>query len=105
VRRWPACTESTTGVAQTCGPFAGTLASALREVAPDIRVVLTSRPGSEVVFATVEQCARPAGSSAHMHVREAWALVCAEGAIVWGTAYPDVDEGRTAAERLAHERA
>jgi DNA-binding NarL/FixJ family response regulator len=49
------------------GPFAGTLASALREVAPDIRLVLTSRCASSApaaVRATRASAFVPAGSSA-----------------------------------------
>ena len=60
--------------------------------------------GSGVVFATVHQDARPVGRTVHIRVREAWAFVCAEGRIVWGTVYPNIDEGRAAAERLASER-
>jgi DNA-binding NarL/FixJ family response regulator len=48
------------------GPFAGTLASALREVAPDIRLVLTSRCASSApaaVRATRASAFIPAGSS------------------------------------------
>jgi DNA-binding NarL/FixJ family response regulator len=49
------------------GPFAGTLASALREAAPDIRLVLTSRCASSApaaVRATRASAFIPAGSSA-----------------------------------------
>jgi two-component system response regulator DesR len=54
------------------GPFAGTLASALREVAPDIRLVLTSRCASSApaaVRATRASAFIPAGSSGRTTVR------------------------------------
>lgn len=54
------------------GPFAGTLASALRQVAPDIRLVLTSRCASSApaaVRATRANAFIPAGSSGRTTIR------------------------------------
>jgi len=54
------------------GPFAGTLADALREVAPDIRIVLTSRCASSApaaLRATRASAFIPAGSSGPATIR------------------------------------
>jgi two-component system response regulator DesR len=54
------------------GPFAGTLANSLREVAPDIRLVLTSRCASSApaaVRATRAIAFIPAGSSGRTTIR------------------------------------
>src|SRR5258708_5430884 len=60
--------------------------------------------GNGVVFAEVHQDARLAGSPGHVRLRGGWVWVWAGGAIVRQTNYPDIDEARAAAERLAQER-
>ena len=61
--------------------------------------------GTGVVFAVARQRARPVGVSAHVELREALvADVSPNGLWVRLTMYPDIDEARAAAERLAKER-
>jgi hypothetical protein len=62
--------------------------------------------GGGTTFCTVRESARPRGSDARARVQSVYAFV-----IVWNggkitrlTAYPQVDQGRAAAERLAAKR-
>jgi ketosteroid isomerase-like protein len=61
--------------------------------------------GNGVTFAVFNQRGRPVGSSGEVRVRSASVAVWAEGLLVRVTNYPDIDEGRAAAERLAESRA
>jgi uncharacterized protein (TIGR02246 family) len=60
--------------------------------------------GNGVTFAVVVQDGRPAGSAGHVRQREGWVFVWVRGLIARLTVL-EVDEARTAAERLAQERA
>ena len=60
--------------------------------------------GNGVVLAVLSQSARTVGSSDHVRLRAAWIYEWADGMIVRVTSYPDIDEGRTAAEQLAKSR-
>jgi len=62
--------------------------------------------GNGVVFAAVRETARPAGSPAHAEVHADYGLVVVwkDGKATRVTPYPDVDEARAAADRLAQER-
>jgi len=62
--------------------------------------------GNGVVFAVTRQNVRPAGSTSGALLQEVWvyAFVWLEGMLVRGSVYPDPDEGRAAAERLAEDR-
>ena len=60
--------------------------------------------GGGVGLAVVLQSARLAGSSNEVQARVAFVGELADGLIVRVTIYPDIDEGRAAAERLAEER-
>ena len=62
--------------------------------------------GHGVVFAAAGMSARPLGSPGHARVRTLYGyiFVWADGKLVRTTPYPDVEEARTAAERLAKER-
>jgi ketosteroid isomerase-like protein len=57
-----------------------------------------------VVFASVREDGRLAGSDGHVEQRLGWAVVWVQRRIERATAYFDVDEARAAAERLAEER-
>jgi ketosteroid isomerase-like protein len=57
-----------------------------------------------VSFAVVIQKGRPAGSSGEVRTRYGAVTVREEGLIVRVTNYPDIDEARAAAERLAESR-
>jgi uncharacterized protein (TIGR02246 family) len=59
--------------------------------------------GNGVVFAVVVQNGRPVGSAGHVRQREGWVFVWVRGLCARVTVY-EVDEARTAAERLAEER-
>lgn len=59
--------------------------------------------GDDVVFAVCTQDGRLVGGGGHIRQREGWVYIWARGLIARLTTY-DVDEGRTAAERLAEER-
>lgn len=61
--------------------------------------------GSGVVLAVNNQHARPAGSSAIVHTREAFLYEWEGGLIVRVTNHGDVDEARVAAVRLAESKA
>ena len=56
--------------------------------------------GKGVVFAVVTQNGRLVGSAGHVRQREGWVYVWVGGLIARLTTY-ELDEGRTAAERLA----
>jgi ketosteroid isomerase-like protein len=60
--------------------------------------------GSGVTFHVVRQHARPVGSSQYVENHEAHVSQWVGGKIVRVVVYLDVDEGRSAAERLAQER-
>jgi ketosteroid isomerase-like protein len=61
--------------------------------------------GNGVSFAAAVQVARPRGSSSDVRQRLGFAIVRgADGLIVRWESYPHIDEARTAAKRLAHER-
>jgi len=61
--------------------------------------------GNGVVYAVVMERARPTGSTGRVQLRYAAVVVFAENLIARATTYPDIDEARAAAERLAQERA
>ena len=60
--------------------------------------------GSGIVLVVFRQSARPFRRRDHVRLRAAWVYEWAEGMVVRVTAYPDIDEARAAAERLAEER-
>jgi len=60
--------------------------------------------GNGVIFAVVNQKARPVGSSGDVRLLYAVVGVWVEGLFVRITHYGDIDEGRAAAERLAESR-
>jgi ketosteroid isomerase-like protein len=57
-----------------------------------------------IVLAVFRQDARPKGSHHRVRVRTTWVYEWVAGRVVRVTNYPPLDEGRTAAERLAEER-
>jgi ketosteroid isomerase-like protein len=57
-----------------------------------------------VVLSINHQIARPVGVSGQVERTDAYVFLFDAGAFVRWTAYPDIDEGRAAAERLAEER-
>ena len=61
--------------------------------------------GSGVVYGVQEQQGRMAGSSGTVRLRDAFVCKVVDGRFVRFTRYPDIDEARAAAERLAEERA
>jgi ketosteroid isomerase-like protein len=60
--------------------------------------------GNGVVLAVTQQYGHTAHTRGHMQLRSASVFVWAEGVVTRVTNYPDIDEGRVAAERLAEER-
>ena len=60
--------------------------------------------GNGVRFGVSIQMGRPVGSSGHVHQHLATVTVWVDGQIERFTTYPDPDEARAAAERLAVER-
>jgi len=60
--------------------------------------------GQGVVFAAIAEDGRPVGSTARVHQRAGWVYEWTHGRVARLTTYPEVDEGRAAAERLAAER-
>lgn len=60
--------------------------------------------GDGVTFGVLFQRGRPAGSSGFVETRTAMVATWADGLIERLTLYPDIDEGRAAAERLAEEQ-
>jgi len=69
-----------------------------------VEIEEVSETGIGVIFLIVRQHGRPVGSHGEVGVRYAHVNVWTEGAIVRTTVYLDIDEGRSAAERLAEER-
>jgi ketosteroid isomerase-like protein len=61
--------------------------------------------GSGVIYAEVLQIARPAGSGYSLHLRSAPVFVWAAGVVARLTLYPEINEARAAAKRLAASRA
>jgi ketosteroid isomerase-like protein len=60
--------------------------------------------GNGVAFAVFVQRGRPVGSTGWVEFRDARVLLWADGLIERVTTFLDIDEARTAAERLAAER-
>ncbi|MGO8903990.1 MAG: nuclear transport factor 2 family protein [Solirubrobacteraceae bacterium] len=60
--------------------------------------------GNGVVYVVVMERARPTGSTGRVQLRYAAVVVFAEEMIAHAKTYPDIDEARAAAERLAEER-
>ena len=62
--------------------------------------------GNGIAFATVRESAVPLGSTARARVHSVYgfAVVWVDGKIARITAYPNADEARAAAERLAAAR-
>ena len=60
--------------------------------------------GNGVVYTVNDQHARLVGSTGAVRLRDAWVCDFVEGQQVRLTVYPDIDEARAAAERLAEER-
>ena len=61
--------------------------------------------GNGVVLTVYHQEGRPIGGTNYVRVRSASVSVWVDGMIVRTTIYPDIDEARAAAERLAEVRA
>jgi len=57
--------------------------------------------GNGVVFAVAVQDARPAGGRGNLRLRHAAVSVWLDGVAIRVTNYPDIEEGRAAAERMA----
>jgi ketosteroid isomerase-like protein len=60
--------------------------------------------GNGVTFGVVVAKGRPVGTSGYVRHKNAFVIVWVRGLVVRVTNYPDADEARTAAERLAEER-
>ena len=60
--------------------------------------------GNGVTFAVIVQTARVLRSSGTVQLRYGSVMEWSDGLIVRNTTYPDIDEARAAAERLAAER-
>ena len=60
--------------------------------------------GNGVVYGVQEQQGRMAGSSGAVRLRDAFVCKVVDGRFVRFTRYPDIDEARAAAERLAQEQ-
>ena len=63
-----------------------------------------STSANGVGFEVARQSGRPLGSTGRIQQRYASVTESAEGLIVRGTFYTDIDEARAAAERRARER-
>ena len=65
-----------------------------------------SELGNGVLFSVMRQSGRPRGSTGRVEQREPWVYLFVEGVVSQVTIYPyvEIDEARTAAERLAKER-
>ncbi len=61
--------------------------------------------GHGVLLALTSHTGHPQGSNYVVRAHEAYVYQCSAGLIDHVNAYPDVDEGRDAAQRLAEERA
>jgi ketosteroid isomerase-like protein len=60
--------------------------------------------GNGVILSVTHQGGHPLGSSGYLQMRFASVTVWRDGLIARVTPYPDIDEARAAAERLAQER-
>ena len=60
--------------------------------------------GNGVGFAVLRHDGRPAGSTGYVDTRQAYVFVSVAGLVAKMTVYPDIDEARAAAQRLAEER-
>jgi ketosteroid isomerase-like protein len=60
--------------------------------------------GHGVMFSSVREVSRLAGSDGHVEQRRGWITLWAKDKIERVTVYLDIDEARAAAERLAEER-
>jgi len=60
--------------------------------------------GNGVIYSILRQRGRPVGSSGEVRLRFASVGLTLNGLFLRATAYPDIDEARAAAERLAEER-
>jgi hypothetical protein len=65
---------------------------------------VTLPPTGEEQSGYLLQRARPVGSSAWVEFRDARVLLFADGLVARVNAFVDIDEDRSAAERLAQER-
>jgi ketosteroid isomerase-like protein len=70
----------------------------------DFELEEASHLGGGVVFAVVIQDGRPVGGDGHIRQREGWVYLCVGGSIARLASWGDVDQARTAAERLAQDR-
>jgi ketosteroid isomerase-like protein len=69
-----------------------------------IEVEETIELGNGVVFSSIREESRLAGSTGHVEQRALWVIEWTNGLIKRQTAYLDIDQARAAAERLAEER-
>jgi ketosteroid isomerase-like protein len=60
--------------------------------------------GNGVVLAAIGQSVRPVGSTGRVQARQALVYSWEEGMVVHVTIYPEIDDARAAAERLAESR-
>jgi ketosteroid isomerase-like protein len=60
--------------------------------------------GGGVILAVFHESGRPVHSGNRVRLRAAWVYEWAEGMVVRATTFPDIDEARAAAERLAESR-
>jgi ketosteroid isomerase-like protein len=60
--------------------------------------------GNKITFAVILQAGRLLGSHASVQLRYASVIQWSDELIVRNTTYPDIEEARAAAERLAYER-
>ena len=70
----------------------------------EVQLVEVLDLGNGVVFDVWLQHARPVDTTGHVQMRGAAVSVWTDGVIARRTLYPDIDEARAAAERLAKER-
>src|SRR5579871_2380830 len=61
--------------------------------------------GSGVTYTVLRHDGRPAGSVGYVNTHQAYVSIVVESLVVGVTVYPDIDEARAAAQRLAQERA
>jgi ketosteroid isomerase-like protein len=69
-----------------------------------IEVEETVDLGHGVVFSSVREDGRLAGSDRHVEQRRGWVFLWMEGGFERATVYLDIDKARAAAERLAESR-
>jgi ketosteroid isomerase-like protein len=60
--------------------------------------------GHGVGYVVLREYGRMRGGEAQVEARGAWVSIWDDGKVVRNTMYTDIDEARTAAERLAEER-